>query len=128
MVLTLHDIIPISQQTNRNSSRQNSKLPQRNRRLGLGRITSRPSRVNDSPRTNRVTNIIGAMGKRSSASGENLNKRVGMLDLVGILLGVGIHAGHALAVRGASDAGLRGVDVVVHAVEGAADNHGGDTS
>lgn len=68
------------------------------------------------------------MGKRSSASGENLNKRVGVLHLVGVFLGVGIHAGHALAVGGASDAGLRGVDVVVHAVEGAADNHGGDTS
>ncbi len=49
-----------------------------------------------------------------------------MLDFVGVLLRVGVDAGHTLAVGGASDTSLGGVDVVVETVEGTGNDHGGD--
>jgi hypothetical protein len=52
--LTLHNVVPVGDQTQRDSGRQDGELPDRNRGLGLGRGTSAPSRVDDSPRSDTV--------------------------------------------------------------------------
>lgn len=126
-VLTLHDVVTIGDETDRDGERENGNLPERDGSLGSSSAASGPSTIDDSPRTDRVTDIVGTVSERSSASSEDLDKRVGVLDLVGVLLGVSVDASHALTFGSTSNTRLSGVDVVVHTVEKTADDHGGDT-
>lgn len=66
------------------------------------------------------------MGERRGAGGDDLDERVGVLDLIGVLLGGSVDALHALTLGGTGDTGLGSVNVVVQTVESADDNHGGD--
>lgn len=61
------------------------------------------------------------MRERRRASRQHLHERVRVLHLVGVLLRQRIRAGHSSALRGARVPGLRGVDVVVQAVQRGAD-------
>jgi hypothetical protein len=52
--LALHNVVPVGNQTQRDSGRQDGELPDRNRGLGLSCGTGAPSRVDDSPRSDTV--------------------------------------------------------------------------
>lgn len=56
------------------------------------------------------------MSERRSASSEDLHERVEVLDLVGVLLGGGVDAGHAFVLNGADRAILHRVNVDAGAV------------
>lgn len=66
------------------------------------------------------------MGKRSSASRQNLHERIRVLDLVGVLLRMGVDTMHPFSLGRTVDTGLRSVDIVVHTVQQADGDHGGD--
>jgi hypothetical protein len=66
------------------------------------------------------------VGKRRSAGGQDLDKGVHVLHLVGVLGRMGVHALHPLPLGRPVGTRLCGVDVVVHAVQQGADHHGGD--
>lgn len=67
------------------------------------------------------------MGKGSGASSEDLDKRVGVLNFVGVLLGIVIDTLHAITFGSSLNTGLCSVDIVVETIEGAANNQGRDT-
>lgn len=85
-----------------------------------------PCVVDDSPGTDRVTNIVGTVSERGSASGDDLDERVGELDLVGVLLGGGVHTLHTGTLGSTVDTRLSGVDVVVKTVEQSDNDDGRD--
>lgn len=78
----LHDVVSVCDETEREGSRQDSELPKGNSGLGLRSVTGGPGRVDDSPRTDGVTNVIGAVSEGGSAGSENLDKGVGVLNFV----------------------------------------------
>lgn len=123
----LHDIVTIGDEAERNNQREDGKLPDGDRSLRLSGAASAPSTVDNSPGTDRVTDIVSTVCKGSSASSENLDERVCVLDLVGILLRRVVHTLHTFALGGSVDTGLGGVDVVVETVESTADDHSGNT-
>jgi hypothetical protein len=125
--LTLHDVIPVSNETERDHQRENGELPDGHGGFGSGGVAGRPAGVDDGPGTDGVADVVSAVGERGGASGEDLDERVGVFDFVGVLLGVGVDAGHAGALGSAGGAALGGMDVVVQAVQGAADDVGGDS-
>lgn len=61
--LTLHDIVTVSAETERDGKSKDGELPGLDGKLGLGSITSLPSRVNDGPWGNRVSDIVGTVGE-----------------------------------------------------------------
>jgi hypothetical protein len=122
----LHDIVSVGDQTERQGSGENSQLPDGDRGLGLGGVTGGPGRVDDSPGTDSVTDIVGTVSEGSSAGSENLDERVGVLDLVGVLLSMAVDALHADTLGSSVDTSLGGVDVVVDTVKAADDDHGGN--
>jgi hypothetical protein len=120
----LHDVVAVGDETERQGGRQDSKLPDRDRSLGLGGVTSVPCRVDDSPGTDSVTDIVGAVSERGSAGSENLDEGVGVLDLVGVLLRVAVDTLHTGTLRSSVDTSLSGVNVVVDTVESTDNEHG----
>lgn len=122
--LTFHDVVAVGDETQGNGGRKNSQLPEGHRRLGSSGIAGAPGRVDDSPGTDRVSDIISAVSKRRRAGGKDLHEGVGVFGLVGVLLGVVVDSLHPVTVRGAFNAGLGGVDVVMRAIEQADDDHG----
>ena len=125
--LTLHDVVAVGDETERDHQGEDGELPDWDGSLGRCGVAGRPAGVDDGPGTDGVADVVGAVGERGGASGENLDERVGVLDFVGVLLGVSIDAGHAGALGSAGGATLGGVDVVVQTVEGAADDVGGNS-
>jgi len=122
----LHDVVTVGDETERQCGGKNSQLPDRNRCLGLSGVTGGPGRVDDSPGTDGVTDIVGTVSERSSAGGENLDERVGVLNLVGVLLSVAVDALHTSALGGSVNTSLGSVDVVVDTVQGTDHNHSRD--
>jgi hypothetical protein len=120
----LHDVVTVCDETKRQGSGENSQLPDGDRSLGLRSLAGRPCTVDDSPGTDSVTDIVGTVSERSSAGSENLDEGVGVLDLVGVLLGVAVDTLHTLALGSAVNTSLSGVDVVVYTVEAADNDHG----
>lgn len=86
-----------------------------------------PGRINDGPRSDRVSNVVGTVSKGGSAGSDDLDKRVRVLDLIGVLGSGPVHALHTLAIGGSFDASLSGVDIVVDTVESTNNNHGRNT-
>jgi hypothetical protein len=113
----LHNVVAVGDKTKRQSCREDGKLPDGNRRFGLGGFTCVPGAVDDGPGSNGVTDIVGTVSKRGSASSENLNKRVCVLDLVRVLLGMAVDTLHTCTFGSTVDTGLSSVDVVVDAIE-----------
>lgn len=66
------------------------------------------------------------MGERGSAGSDDLDERVGVLDLVGVLLGGAVNTLHALTLGSTSNTSLGSVDVVVETVESTDSDHGGN--
>jgi hypothetical protein len=122
----LHDVVAVGDETKRQSSGEDGQLPNRNGSLGLGGVTGVPGRVDNSPRTDSVTDIVGAVSERGSAGSENLDEGVGVLDLVGVLRSVGVDALHAATLRRTVDTSLGSVDIVVSTVESTDNDHGGN--
>jgi hypothetical protein len=125
--LTLHDVVTVGNETDRDGQGEDGELPDGDRGLGRSGSTSGPGRVDDSPWSDGVSDIIGTVGEGCGTGGENLDEGVGVLDIVGVLGGVVVDALHAVTLRGAFDTRLGGVDVVVETVEGTDDNHGRNT-
>lgn len=122
----LHDVVAVGDETERQGGGEHSQLPKRDGSLGCSSVTGVPGRVDDSPGTDSVTDIVGTVGEGSSAGGDDLDERVGVLNFVGVLLSVAVDALHALAFGCSVDTGLSSVDVVVDTVKAANDNHGGN--
>jgi len=125
--LTLHDVVSVSDETNADRSSDNTNLPERNLGLLLGGSASRPSSVHTSPDTNSVTNIVGTVSERSSAGSNDLDKRVQVLNLVGVLGGMLVDTLHTATLRCSLDTHLGSVDVVVSTVEESDNDLSGDT-
>lgn len=121
-LLTLHDVVSIGDKTNGDGRGEDSQLPDIDGGGGLGGITGGPGTIDDSPGTDGVSNIVGAVSEGCSASSEDLDERIGVLNFVGVLLSVCIDARHAFALGSTSNTTLSGVDVVVHTVQGTTDD------
>lgn len=124
MELTLHDVVTVGAETERNTDSKNSQLPDGNRGLGSSGLTSRPGSIDSSPGADGVTDIVGTVSEGSSAGSENLDERVGVLNLVGVLLGSGIDTLHTLTLGGTGNTRLGSVNIVVNTVQETADDHG----
>lgn len=112
----LHNVETVGAQTQRDGKRQDGQLPWLDGELGSGGVSSLPGRVDDGPWSNRVSDIIGTVGKRGGTGGDDLDKRVGMFDLVGILVGIAVNLLHSSTFRGTGDTRLSGVDIIVDTV------------
>jgi hypothetical protein len=123
----LHDVVAVCDETKRKRGGENSKLPDGDRSRARRSHASVPGAVDNSPRTDSVSDIVGTVSERGSASSENLDERVGVFDLVGILGGVAVDTSHTLTLGGAFNTSLCSVDVVVCAVEDTDNEHGGNT-
>lgn len=127
MRLTLHDVVTIGDETDADHSGDNTNLPQRNLGLLLGRSASGPSSVHTSPDTDSVTDIVGTVSERSSASSDDLNERVQVLNLVGVLGSMLVDAGHTATFGSGLNTHLGSMNVVVSTVEESDDDLGGNT-
>lgn len=114
---TLHNVITVSDETERNRETQNAELPLGDGGLGLEGVAGGPGGVDDGPGADGVADVVGAVGEGGGAGREHLDERVQVLDLVGVLGRVRVDALHAPAVGRAVDAVLRRVDVVVEPVQ-----------
>lgn len=123
-----HDVVPIKAESEGDGERKNSELPDRYRCGLLCRRAGMPRAVNDSPGTDRVTHIVGAVGERGGTRGKDLDERVGVLDLVWVLLGVRVDALHALTIRCTLNTVLGGMNVVVETIESTDGDLGGKTT
>lgn len=104
-------------ETGRHGKSEDSELPKRDGSGFRGSRTSVPCAVDDSPRTDRVTDVVGAMSKRCGTGGDDLDERVGVLDLVGVLLGMSVDSLHALTFRSTLNTVLSSMNVVVDTVK-----------
>ncbi|KAK6833440.1 hypothetical protein PG987_008134 [Apiospora arundinis] len=122
--LTLHDVVTIGAETDRDPESEHSKLPDGDAGSLVGSLAGGPGVVDDSPGADRVTDIVGTVSERGSAGSEDLDEGVGVLDLVGVLLGGVVDTLHTDAIGSAGNTGLGGVDVVVETVEESGGNLG----
>jgi hypothetical protein len=67
------------------------------------------------------------MSERSSASSNDLNKRIEVLNLIGVARSMSINTGHALSFRGTEHTKLSLVDIVVETVHKTDNDASGDT-
>lgn len=66
------------------------------------------------------------MGKRGSASSDDLDEGVQVLNLVGVLGSMGVDTVHSATLRSTLNTNLSAVDIVVQTVGESDDNHGGE--
>lgn len=85
-------------------------------------LAGRPGLVDDIPGSDGIANIVGTVGKRSRTRGDDLDERVGMFNLVRVLLGVVVDTSHAATFGRASNSRLGSVNVVIGSIEGTDDN------
>ena len=122
----LHDVVTVGDETERQGGGKDSKLPDGDGSLGAGSLAGVPSAVDDSPRSDSVTDIVGTVSERGSTGSDDLDERVGVLNLVGVLLGVAVDTLHTLSFGSAVYTSLSSVDVVVDTIEGTDDELGGN--
>ena len=123
----LHDVVTVGNETDGDGSGKNGELPDGYRSFGGGGISGRPGRVNDSPRTDRVSDIVGTVGERCGTGSQDLDERVSVFDLVRVLFGVGVDSFHPVSFWGSRDTGLSGVDIVMKTVKSTTGDHGWDS-
>lgn len=121
----LHDVVTVGDETEADGEGNDGDLPELDRDLLIAGLASAPGLVHGGPDTDSVTDIIGTVGERSSAGSDDLDEGVEMLDLIGVLGGVGVDTVHATSLRSTEDTDLGLVDVVVHTVESSDNDHGG---
>lgn len=114
---TFHDVVSVSAETDGNADSQDGELPHRNGGLGCSGGTGGPGGVDGGPGADGVADVVGAVGEGGGAGGDDLDEGVGVLDLVGVLFGVGVHTLHTFTLGSTLDTTLGGVNVVVEAVE-----------
>lgn len=85
-----HDVVTVCPETDNDSSGAISQDPDRNRSLRAG-LTGRPDEVDGSEGADCVRDVVGAVGKRGSSSGHDLEEGVEMLGLVVKVGGAGVH-------------------------------------
>ena len=118
----LHDVEAVGDETDGKGTGEDSQLPDGDGGGLVDGKTGGPGLVDGSPGTSRVTDIVGTVGERGSAGSDNLDKGVGVLDLVGVSLSVGVDASHASTFGGTGNTNLGCVDIVEETVhEGAGD-------
>lgn len=122
----LHDVVTVGDETDGDGSGKNGELPDGYRSFSGGRISGRPSRVNDSPRTDRVSDIVGTVSEGCGTGSQDLDERVSVFDLVRVLLGVGVDSFHPVSFGGTGDTRLSGVDIVMKTVKSTTGDHGWD--
>lgn len=122
-----HDVVSVGDETDAEDDGDDGELPGVDGGLGGLSAAGGPGLVDDGPRTDSVTDVVGTVGERGSAGSEDLDERVGVLDLVGVLGGVGVDTSHAVTLGGSLKTRLSGVDVVVSTVESTSNNLGGET-
>jgi hypothetical protein len=59
----LHDVVAVCDETKRERGGENSKLPDGDRSRGRRGLASVPGAVDDSPRTDSVTDIVGTVSE-----------------------------------------------------------------
>jgi hypothetical protein len=123
----LHDVVTVGNETDGDGSGKNCELPDRNRSFSGSGISSGPGRVNDSPGTDRVSDIVGTVCEGCGTGSQDLDKRISVFDLVRVLFGVGVNTLHPVSFGGTRDTGLSSVDIVVKTVEGTTGDHGWDS-
>lgn len=115
--LTSHDVVTVSDETETDSQGNDSDLPQGHISLSAHSLASRPSRVHGSPDTDSVSDIVSTVRERCGTGGDDLNERVEVLNLVGVLRSMCVDTFHAATFRGSEDTDLSTVDVVRHTVQ-----------
>jgi hypothetical protein len=70
----LHDVVSVCDETEGEGGGEDSKLPDGDGGLGCRGVTSVPGRVDDSPGTDSVTDIVGTVSERGSAGSKNLDE------------------------------------------------------
>lgn len=122
-----HNVETVGAQPERNGQGENGELPRLDGEFGGSGITGFPSGVNDSPRSDRVSDIVGTVGERSGTGSDDLDERVRVFDLVGVFFSVRVDLLHSSTFRSTGDTSLRGVNVVVNTVHEPDDDLGGDS-
>jgi hypothetical protein len=123
---TLHDVVSVGDESETDGQRHDGNLPKWDLLLRSDSLAGVPGTVHTSPDTDGVTDIVGTVSERSSASSDDLDEGVEILDLVGVLGSMSINAVHTTALRSTENANLSLVDIVVHTVETGDDNIGGE--
>jgi len=123
----LHDVVSVGDETDRDGSGKDSELPDGNGGFSLSGGTGRPSTVDNSPRTDRVSDIVGTVSEGCGTGSEDLDERISVLDLVRVLFGVGVNSFHSVTFGSTRDTRLSGVDIVVETVKSTTSDHGGDS-
>lgn len=80
----------VSPETDDKGSTSINQGPDGNGGLG-GELAGRPDEVDGSEGTDSVTDIVGTVGERGGGGGENLEEGVGVLGLVVVVAGAGVH-------------------------------------
>lgn len=114
---TLHDVVTISDEADADGEGNDSDLPERHFLLLLRWPGLGPCDVHASPDTDSITDIVGTVGERGGAGSDDLDERVQVLDLVGVLGGVGVDAFHTATLGSAHDSDLSLVNIVVKTVQ-----------
>lgn len=95
--------------------------------LGGDGLTGSPGSVHTSPDTDSVSNIVGSVSERSSASSDDLDERVEIFDFVLVFLGVEVDLVHTATFWSTEDTDLSAMDIIVESVEEGNDNIGWET-
>lgn len=122
-----HDVVTVEDESSNEDQGDDGNLPEWDGELGCSSVTGVPGAVDDGPRRDGVSDVVGAVSEGGCAGSDQLDEGVGVLDLVGVLCSVRVDLLHTCALWGTLKASLGSVDVVVHTVEGTGDKHGGHT-
>lgn len=80
----LHDVVAVGDEANDDADRHDGDLPQRHFGFGGDRLARLPGAVHASPHTDRVSDVVGPVGKGSRAGGDDLHERVQVFDFVSV--------------------------------------------
>lgn len=111
-----HDLVTVSGETDNDHGTTESENPGFGRSV-LGEGTDLPNVVDDSERTNGVGGIVGAVGERVGASGEDLKEREKVLGFVTVLGSLLVHGVDTGSFLGTTGTGLEVVDIDSRTVE-----------
>ena len=119
--------ISVCNETETDGESHNSDLPEGNFFLGSDSLSSSPCTVHTSPDTDSVSDIIGSVSERSSASCDNLHERVEVFNFIWVFLGLVVDFVHAATFRCTEDSDLCAVNIVVETIEEGDDDVGWET-
>lgn len=106
-----HDVVTVSGQTEDQGGSSVDEHPDLDVRVLAGGETKLPSVVDDREGTDGVGQVVGSVGERGGATGEDLHKGVGVLGLVVVLRGSAVDGGHLGSFLFVTLLGLKSVNV-----------------